>query len=337
MSSVPATPAAPPADGVPAVPPTVQIFGLSFTGAMISEMFWAVVEHDLAGRVASGVTTSAELAEATGLHEPSLYRLMRAMTGLGVFTLDDQGRFGLGPLGEATRVYPPFPWWREVQQQFRGTLATGRSGMDLAMGKELFDFLGEHPEDAARFDGLMRLIHAGEPEAVAGAYDFAGVRRLVDVGGGNGVVLSTLLAAHPHMQGTLFDLPSVVGRAASDGSFEVVGGDFFDGVPAGADAYLLSHIIHDWPRDQALQILGNCREAMGSDGRLLLMEMVVPDGDEPHPAKVLDMFMLLVNGAGQERTEAQYADLLDEAGFRLERVVPTASPVSIVEAVPQPR
>ena len=334
MSSVPAPPTAAPAGGVPAVPPTVQLFELSFTGSMVSEMLWAAIDHDLAGRVASGVTTSAGLAQATGLHEPSLYRLMRAMTGLGVFTLNEEGEFGLGPLGDATRQYPPFPWWPDVQRQFGGTLATGRSGMDLALGQELFEFLAEHPQDGANFDGLMRLIHAGEPEAVAAAYDFAGVHRLVDVGGGNGVVLSTLVAAHPHMEGVLFDLPSVVGRVASDGPVEIIGGDFFDGVPAGGDAYLLSHIIHDWPRDQALRILGNCRTAMGDGGRLLLVEMVVPDGDEPHPAKILDMFMLLVNGAGQERTEAQYVELLDEAGFRLDRVLPTASPVSVVEARP---
>ena len=114
----------------------------------------------------------------------------------------------------------------------------------------------------------------------------------------------------------------------------MVGGDFFESVPAGGDAYLLSHVIHDWPREQAVRILRNCRDAMARDGRLLLVEMVVPDGDEPHPARVLDMFMLLVNGAGQERTAAEYADLLQEAGFRLERIVPTASPVSVVEGRP---
>jgi O-methyltransferase domain/IclR helix-turn-helix domain len=296
MSSVPAPPAVASADGAPAVPPTV--------------------------------------AQATGLHEPSLHRLLRAMTGFGVLTQDEQGRFDVGPLGDATRHFPSLPWWLDLQRRFTDCLATGRSAFDFEFGQELFEFLEERPEYGARFDGIMRLMHAGEPEGVAAAYDFTGVRRLVDVGGGNGVVLSTLLAAHPHMEGVLFDLQQVVDRVDAAGRFEIVAGDFFASVPSGADAYLLSHIVHDWPREQALHLLRNCRHAIDDDGRLLLVEMVIPDGDDPHPARLFDMFMLLVNGAGQERTAAEYADLLDEAGFRLGRVVPTASPVSVIEAVP---
>lgn len=330
MSTVPSAPAAPAGAG-PAVPPTVQVFQLAFAGAMVSEMFWAVIEHDLAGRVAAGARTSGELAEATGLHEPSVHRLLRAMTGFGVFTRDEQGGFGLGPLGEATRRYPSLPWWPALQRRFGDSAATGRSAFDLEFGQELFAFLAQRPEDGARFDGIMRLIHAGEPEGVAAAYDFEGVRRLVDVGGGNGVFLATVLAAHPQIEGVLHDLPRVVDRVNAAGRFEVIGGDFFESVPGGGDAYLLSHIIHDWPREQAVRILRNCREAMAGDARLLLVEMVIPDGDEPHPARLLDMFMLLVNGAGQERTAAEYDDLLAEAGFRLERIVPTASPVSVIE------
>jgi hypothetical protein len=165
---------------------------------------------------------------------------------------------------------------------------------------------------------------------------------VVDVGGGNGTVLAALLARHPQMEGVVFDLPSVIGRGTPaleehPGRWEAVGGNFFDGVPAGGDAYLLSHVVHDWSEERALTILRNCRAAMGPDGRLLIAEMVVPPGDEMHPAKMLDVLMLVTNGPGMERTETQYAELLDRAGFTLDRVVPTASAVSIVEAVPQPR
>jgi SAM-dependent methyltransferase len=223
-----------------------------------------------------------------------------------------------------------------------GVLETGKTGFELAYGKELFDWLEEHPEQGANFDRVMRLVHGGEDIALADAYDFGAVRSVVDVGGGNGTVLATLLGRNPHLEGVVFDLPSVIGRGtpaldAHAGRWEAVGGDFFEGVPAGADAYLLSHIIHDWSEDRALTILRNCRAAMGPDGRLLIAEMVVPSGDEMHPAKMLDVLMLVVNGPGMERTEAQYAELLDRAGFRLERVIPTASPESILEAVPQPR
>ena len=185
-------------------------------------------------------------------------------------------------------------------------------------------------------------MHGGEDIAIAEAYDFGAVRSVVDVGGGNGTVLATLLERNPQLEGVVFDLPSVIGRGtpaldAHAGRWEAVGGDFFEGVPAGGDAYVLSHIVHDWSEERVLTILHNCRAAMGPDGRLLIVEMVVPSGDEMHPAKMLDVLMLVVNGPGMERTEAQYAELLDRSGFRLERVVPTASAVSIVEAVPQPR
>ena len=338
MSSVPAPPTAAPAGGVLAVPPTVQIFQMFF-GVLVTQIVLTMTEHDIAERLAGGPRTSAELAAATGLHEASLYRVLRTATGLGLVTQDGDGRFGLGPLGEAARQYDHLSWAFPVLTQLSGVVRTGKSGFDLAYGKELFDWLEEHPEEGATFDHMIRLVHGGEDVAIAEAYDFDGVRAVVDVGGGNGTVLAALLARHPQMEGVVFDLPSVIGRGTPalephPGRWEAVGGDFFDGVPAGGDAYVLSHVIHDWSEERALTILRNCRAAMGPDGRLLIAEMVVPPGDEMHPAKMLDVLMLVINGPGMERTEAQYAELLDRAGFRLERVVPTASAVSIVEGRP---
>jgi hypothetical protein len=338
MSSVPATPAAPPADGVPAVPPTVQVFQMFF-GVLVTQIVLTMTEYDIPERLAGGARTSSELADATGLHEPSLHRVLRTATGLGLVSQDGDGRFGLGPLGEAARQYDHLSWAFPVLTQLSGVLQTGKTGFELAYGKELFDWLEDHPDEGANFDRVIRLVHGGEDIAIAEAYDFGGVRSVVDVGGGNGTVLATLLARNPHLEGTVFDLPSVIGRGtpaldAHAGRWEAVAGDFFEGVPAGGDVYLLSHIIHDWSEERALTILRNCRSAMGPDGRLLLAEMVVPSGDEMHPAKMLDVLMLVVNGPGMERTEAQYAELLERAGFRLERVVPTASAESIVEARP---
>ncbi|MFZ0661838.1 MAG: methyltransferase [Acidobacteriaceae bacterium] len=179
-----------------------------------------------------------------------------------------------------------------------------------------------------------------EPAAVAAAYDFSGFQTIADVGGSTGNMLTTILGGHAGPKGILFDMPHVVRdspaliqqRGLTD-RVRIESGSFFENIPSGADAYILSHIIHDWTEPQCLTILGNCRRAMAPTARLLLVEMVLPEGNAPHPGKMLDMVMLLASG-GQERTAAEYAALLDKAGFRIARVVPTASPVSVVEAMP---
>ena len=182
-------------------------------------------------------------------------------------------------------------------------------------------------------------FHGREPAAVAEAYDFAGVNVLVDVGGGTGNMIATVLARHPDMRGVLFDLPRVEQEARNliqardlKERITIQTGSFFDTVPAGGDAYLLSHIIHDWSEAQCGTILSNCRKAMKPDGRLLIVEMVLPSGDAPHPGKMLDMIMLAIPG-GRSGPRTEYRELLSKAGFRLTRVVPTASAVSVVEAV----
>jgi hypothetical protein len=183
-------------------------------------------------------------------------------------------------------------------------------------------------------------LHGAEPPAVAAAYDFSPFGTVVDVGGASGNMLAAILARYPEPRGLLFDRPHVVVDAAkllkAKGVVDRVtieAGDFFQTVPAGGDAYILSHIMHDWSDEQCLTILGHCRKAIKPGGRLLIVEMVLPRGDAPHPGKILDMVMLVLTG-GQERTEAEYAHLLDKAGFRLHRVVATQSPVAVVEAVP---
>ena len=202
------------------------------------------------------------------------------------------------------------------------------------------DYLASHPEDASLFSETMVGFHGQEPPAVAEAYDFSSFSTVVDVGGATGNLLAAILTRHTGPRGILFDRPYVVADAPAlleeRGVAERVSirsGDFFESVPEGGDAYVLSHVVHDWNEDQCITILENCRKAMGPNSRLLLVEMVLPAGDAPHPGKMLDMVMLVVPG-GQERTEAEYADLLGKAGFRLARVIPTASAVSIVEAAP---
>jgi hypothetical protein len=207
------------------------------------------------------------------------------------------------------------------------------------MGMQVFDYLGQHPDEASLFSETMIGVHGAEPSAVAAAYDFSGFKTVVDVGGATGNLLAEVLTRHPGPRGVLFDMPHVVGDAPSllkargvENRVTIEAGSFFDGVPAGGDAYLLSHIIHDWSEAQCLTILGHCRKAMKPESRLLIIEMVLPAGDTPHPGKILDIVMLVAPG-GQERTESEYIQLLGKAGLRVTRVVPTESAVSIVEAV----
>ena len=203
-----------------------------------------------------------------------------------------------------------------------------------------FDYLAQHPEAASHFSEAMVGFHGAEPPAVAAAYDFSGAATIVDVGGATGNMLAAILSRHAAPRGVLFDRPHVVRDAPAllkargvAARVTIEPGNFFETVPAGGDAYVLSHIIHDWNEEQCLTILGHCRKVLGPDGRLLIVETVLPPGDTPHQGKVQDMVMLVIPG-GQERTEAEYAALLGKAGFRLNRVVPTESVVSVVEAVP---
>ncbi len=212
--------------------------------------------------------------------------------------------------------------------------------MEKAWGMPIFDFLTKHPQEASYFSEAMVGFHGGEPPAVAAAYDFSGFKTVVDVGGATGNLVTAILERHPEPRGVLFDLPHVVreapglieARGLTD-RLTVEAGYFFKTIPEGGDAYLLSLIIHDWDEDMCLTILGNCRKAMKPSSRLLIIEMVLPEGDVPDLGKVVDMEMLVMSG-GQERTEQEYGTLLGKAGFHLARVVPTESAVSVVEAIP---
>jgi hypothetical protein len=230
-------------------------------------------------------------------------------------------------------------YWHSWEEMLY-SLETGNTGFEKANGMPLFEYLAQHPEQASYFSEAMVGFHGAEPPAVAAAYDFSGVATLVDVGGATGNMLAAILSHHSGLRGVLFDRPHVVRDAPAllkargvEQRVTIEAGDFFTTVPAGGDAYLLSHIIHDWNEEQCLTILGHCRKAMKQDGRLLIVETVLPEGDTPHQGKVQDMVMLVVPG-GQERTATEYASLLGKAGFRLQRVVPTESVVSVVEAVP---
>jgi hypothetical protein len=331
-----------------AMPPHAQLVQMA-TAHWVSHIIYVAAKLSLADHLAHGPKTADALAGPTGTHAPSLGRLMRTLGSLGVLTEDASHRFALTPMGEALKTGAPGSaratiltlanedWVRGVAQLLY-SVQTGKSGFEKMLGMPIFDWLGKHPEEASMFSETMVGIHGGEPPAVAAAYDFSDCKTIVDVGGATGNLLTTILGKYAEARGILYDLPHVVRDAPAliqsrglTNRVTIEAGSFFDHVPNGADAYLLSHVIHDWTEAQCLTILGHCRNAMKPNGRLLIVEMVLPAGDAPHPGKLLDM-MMLVGPGGQERTEQEYGALLAKAGLRLRRVVPTQSPVSVVEA-----
>ncbi len=333
----------------PPISPSAQLVQMA-SAYWVSCIVHAAAKFDLADRLAGGPKTAAEIAGPLGLHAPALHRLMRSLASLGILTEKDGRRFGLTPLGEALKTGAPGsarasiltlcgPWFARAMEELPASVTDGQTAFQKLNGMPVFDFLGRNPELASLFSETMVGIHGGEPPAVAAAYDFAKLGTIVDIGGATGNMLATILARHAHLKGILADLPHVVKEAPAllkaRGVAERVAieaHDFFKSVPQGGDAYILSHVIHDWSEEQCLTILGHVRKAMAAEARLLLVEMVLPPGDEPHFGKILDMVMLALPG-GEERTAAEYEALLAKAGFRLTRVVPTDSVVSIVEAV----
>lgn len=331
--------------------PSLRILEITYSNFVIARALYAFAKLGIADLLEDGQLGADELASRAGADPKALYRLLRTLSVAEVVAESDDHRFTLGPLGEALRsdapgsmrgwtIFSGEPYvlapWAEVVHSIR----TGGCAWEHVHGMTIFEYFEGHPEAAETFDQAMTSLSAGEAAAIVEAYDFAGIRQLADIGGGQGLLLRTILEAHPEMTGVLFDRPSVVEgieeQLAQDGLAErcrIAAGDFFESVPAGADAYLLKYVIHDWDDEHSLKILASCRRAMADDARLLLVETVVPPPGTPHYAKLQDLEMLVVAGA-QERTVDEYTRLLEQAGFRLLRVVPTTEPASVIEAAP---
>ena len=333
----------------PPEPPHAPVLNLMLS-PVLAQALYAVTERGVPDLLAKGPRSPDEIAAEVGGQPVALLQVLRALATVGLFTHGDDGRFGLTPAGETLTTGHPTaagdlvlsfgsaPIWAALGAM-KDTVETGRTGFDLVFGRRFFDMVREQPELEANFNRTMIAVHGGEPAAVAEAFDFSDITKIVDVGGGLGTLLLTIMGRHPHLSGVLFDAPTVVEQAQAAIDASGVGdrcttesGDFFAAVPAGGDAYVLSHIVHDWDVDSCHTILRNCREAMAPGGRVLLVEMVLPMGAEPHPGKLLDVIMLSLPG-GRERTAEEYRELLAGAGLKMTRVVPTPSPVSVVEAV----
>ena len=329
------------------LPPDAQLFQALF-GFMVTRTLSAVAELNVADALRDGPRHYTELAQAVGADQRSLHRAMRMLAATGVFAEPEPGTFALTLVSDLLKSDIPGsmrdmavmitaeshwqPWGR-----FTDTLRTGWSGTQHAFGTDAFSWFqrAENKDQWDLFNAAMTSLSSVTGGAVAESYDFGGFRRIVDIGGGHGLLLRTLLAEAPQATGVLFDLPGVVQGVTEtlDGRLECVGGDFFQGVPAGADCYTMKHIIHDWSDEHCRTLLGNVAQVMKPEGKVLVLEMVMPDTPEPHPAKFMDLNMLAMTESGSERTEKEFSGLLGSAGLTLQAIYPPHTPVSVIEAV----
>jgi hypothetical protein len=331
---------------------TVEAALTMMSGYYISQALYVIAKLGIADLVRDRARSVEELAEETGTHPRSLYRVMRALSSVDVFSEDEPGVFGLTE--SSATLLSGVPWslrafciqhGEEFYRAFGDLLysvRTGGSAFERIYGMGHFDYLQQLPESAELFNDAMAAITETECAATTEVYDFSGAGTIVDVGGGNGRLLMEILSANPGVRAVLFDLPhslqTAEDRLRGAGLLDrcrLVGGSFFDSVPAGGELYVLKHIIHDWDDERATVILKNVRQAMTPDAKLVLIEHVVVHGNDPYtiPAKLIDLVMLTVHG-GRERTEQEFRELLTGAGLRLAAVAATSAGVSVLEAVP---
>lgn len=318
-----------------------EAMGYVHSAALRAATVLGVADH-----LVDGPRDPEDLAELTGSHGPFLRRVLRLLATRDVFREDDDGRFHLTPCADVLRAGAPgtiragvLAVTSEVYWLPTGDLTEavrhGELAFDRRYGQPFFDYLVAHPDVGAVFNEGMANFSAGEIERIVASYDFPESGVLVDLGGGFGGLLLAILRARPGLHGVLFDretvLPgTVLGQLGAGDRWEAVAGDFFDAVPPG-DFYMIKNVLHDWTDDECVRILANCRRAMNPGARLLIAEMVLPPGNEPHFGKVLDLFIMLLL-PGLERTRAEYERLFDRAGLRVTRVLPTPGAYSLIEA-----
>lgn len=322
----------------------------SVTGYVVSSAAWVATELGIADLLKDGPRPVAELASLTKADEGALYRSLRVLAMVGVFSETKPGHFALTPPADLLRSDVPNslrdaihwitdPMHLHIAADLLHSVRTGQPTVEHVTGKPAFEYFASDPVEFERFHRAMTSLSALAIHAVMEVYDFSPFSTIVDVAGGHGYVICEILRKHPGVKGILFDLTQVVTGAehricqlALDGRCRTVAGDFFASVPAGGDLYLMKSIIHDWVEDRALAILQNCRKALQekAHGKLVLIELVIPAGNIPDMSKIIDMQMLYFPG-GRERTEEEYSQLFAKAGFRLTRVIPTRSPYSVIE------
>ena len=319
-------------------------------GYIITQLLAVAAKLRIADLLRDGPQRSDDLAQATQTHPRALYRMLRALTSVGIFAETAAGCFALTPLAECLQTGAPHSlrswamlcgeeWWWHAWGKLSAGVQTGQTPFVQSHHMELFAYLTHHPDAAQLFDEAMTDMTGADFRATLAAYDFTGAATAIDIGGGQGLLLAALLQMYPQMRGMLFDRAPVLDGARQLLQREgvaarcvCVAGDFFDMVPTGGDVYMLRNIIHDWEDARALQILQNCRRAMHAQARLLLLEHVIPLDNTP-TGKLSDIMMMVIPG-GLKRTASEFAALLSAAGFQLTRIIPTEAQRSLIEGVP---
>ena len=327
-----------------------QILQRMIVGSWITQAIYVAAQLGIADLLKDGSKSNDELAITTGVDAKSLYRLLRALASVGIFAEGISGYFELTPLAEclqsdrnnslrAYAIKSGQAWEWQPWGYLLESVKTGKPVIKNIFGMDISDYLANDASAAKLYNQAISNFSEKQDVAITSGYNFSFIRNLVDVAGGRGTLIASILKANLTMQGILFDLPHVVADTKPliealelQDRCQLVGGNFFESVPTGGDAYLLRYIIHDWDDERAITILKNCYEAMQSNGRVLLVEMVIPQGNEPFYGKLLDLQMLL-NYGGRERTEVEYQVLLETAAFLLTKIYPVAPPVSVIEAI----
>ena len=341
MTSTTAQPQAPPAH--------VGMLQL-LNGTYVAGAIACLAQLGVPDLVEAGPKSAEELALRVNANPEALYRLMRATASVGVLSEGADGKFSETPMSAVLRrngspslrsfaIMGGRDWHARGWAHLEHCVRTGEQALDRIYGAPIFEFFKQHEEEAQIFNDAMTALSMIDSPAVADSYSFDRIHSIVDVGGGHGLLLATILARNPHMKGTLYDVQQVV-EGAKDGPLKslrerctLASGDMFSSVPAGADAYIMKHIIHDWPDDLCLKILKACRKSVNAGGKLLVVDSVIQPGNGFSPGKFLDLQMLIFPG-GCERTEKQFRELFAAAGWQLTRIIPTAAGESIVEGVP---
>ena len=327
----------------PALPPSAQLIQMLF-GKHVTYCIAAVAHLGVADHIGDTAVGVEELAKKVKANDLSLYRVMRALASVGIFAETTKRNFALTPMAETLKTDAPGSmrfmammtgdtWTSRPFEYITDTVRSGNSAMSAAFGKTVFELLQSSPEQAQTFNRAMTNLSAMETSSIVNGYDFSGIRQLADVGGGHGFLLSSILDHNPGMQGVLYDLASVVTDALAHPRITVESGSFFEKAPAGCDAYIMKHIIHDWDDDRCTQILKVIGEQLPANGKVLVCEMVVSENSAPEMVKMLDIEMLMLTDGGMERTESEFRELFAKAGLRLNRMVRTEGPMCVLEAV----
>jgi hypothetical protein len=328
------------------LPPHVEMMKF-ILGKWISKPIYVAAKLSIADILSDGPKSIEELAQMIDVHAPSLYRLMRALACLGIFSETNDGRFESTPMAECLKSDALRPialmmhsdWHDKAWANLLESVKTGEKAFDNAHGMPVFDWFRQNPQAARIYNEANAIKASTSHRAIIDVYDFSGINSLADIGGGNGALMVEILKANPSLSGMIADLPSVVTAAKDfiskhglESRCNVIACDFFHKIPAGSDAYLMSHILHDWDDEQCLTILKNCHSAMKPGTRLLVVEAIIPKGNEFSIAKLLDL-EVFVMGGGRERTANEYRELFEHTGFEISRIVPTAESISIIEAI----